>query len=54
MFVWTTMALSDSEYDLLAMSAAAILSKGGGGVDVLLERLRRWRPLAASTEESTR
>ena len=53
-FVWTTMALSDSEYDLLAMSAAAILSKGGGGVDVLLERLRRWRPLAASTEESTR
>ncbi len=53
-FIWTTMALSDSEYDLLAMSASAILSKGGGGVDLLLERLRRWRPLAASTEESMR
>ena len=44
-FIWTNMVLSDSEYDLLALSAATILRKGGGGVELLLERLRRWRPI---------
>ena len=44
-FIWTNMVLSDSEYDLLALSAATILRKGGGGVELLLERLRRWRPM---------
>ena len=49
-FVWTTMVLSDSEYDLLALSAAAVLRKGGGGVELLLERLRRWRPAKVLSE----
>ena len=44
-FIWTNMVLSDSEYDLLALSAATILRKGGGGVELLVERLRRWRPV---------
>jgi hypothetical protein len=37
--------LSDSEYDLLAVSAAAILRKGGGELESMLERLRRWRSI---------
>ena len=52
-FVWTNMVLTDSEYDLLALSAATILRKGGGGVELLLERLRRWRP-APQIEERKR
>ena len=44
-FVWTSMSLSDSEYDLLVQSAQAIIGKGGAGLEPLLERLRRWQPL---------
>ena len=50
-FIWTSMVLTDSEYDLLAMSAATILRKGGGGVESLLERLQRWRPAARVSED---
>jgi CheY-like chemotaxis protein len=53
-FVWTNMALTDSEYDLLAISASTILRKGGGDVEGLLERLRRWRPTANILEGSVR
>jgi CheY-like chemotaxis protein len=49
-FIWTNMVLTDSEYDLLAMSASTILRKGGGGVELLLERLRRWRPASNNPE----
>ena len=42
-FIWTSLLLTDSEHDLLAMSASAILRKGGGELEPMLERLRRWR-----------
>jgi CheY-like chemotaxis protein len=44
-FVWTSMVLTEDEYSLLSRSALGILSKGGGDLTVMLERLRRWRPL---------
>jgi len=44
-FIWTSLVLTDSEYDLLATSAAAILRKGGGELESMLERLRRWRSI---------
>ena len=43
-FVWTAMILSDDEYERLAVSARAILGKGGGALTALLDALRRWRP----------
>jgi CheY-like chemotaxis protein len=42
-FVWSALVLTDSEYDLIAISASAILRKGGGELESMLERLRRWR-----------
>ena len=47
-FVWTSMELTDSEYDLLAISARAIVGKGGARLEPLLERLRRWRAVRPS------
>jgi PAS domain S-box-containing protein len=47
-FIWTSMLLTDDEYALLAHSARAILSKGGGALQALLEDLRRWRPMPTS------
>ena len=41
--------LTDSEYDLLAVSAKAIVGKGGAGLEPLLERLRRWRAVAPAS-----
>ena len=46
-FVWTSMALTDEEHARLASSAQAVLGKGGGDLDAMLEQLRRWRPAAA-------
>jgi CheY-like chemotaxis protein len=46
-YLWTSLILTDDEYDMLAVSAAAILSKGGGGLGPMLEGLRRWRPRPA-------
>ena len=47
-FIWTSMILSDDEYESLARSARVILSKGGGELAVMLETLRRWRPTAVA------
>jgi PAS domain S-box-containing protein len=43
-FIWTSLNLSEAEYALLATSAEAILGQGGGGLQPMLEGLRRWRP----------
>ena len=42
-FIWTSMLLTDHEVALLTQSARAILHKGGGALDPLLDALRRWR-----------
>ena len=48
-FIWTSMMLTDDEYGTLARSARAILIKGGGAMEAVLESVRRWRqPLVAS------
>jgi len=43
-FIWTSMILTDEEYARLAMSAQTIVSKGGGDLLAMLERLKRWQP----------
>jgi hypothetical protein len=45
------MLLTDEEYASLSRSAQAILSKGGGAVDVMLDALRSWRPANAQRQE---
>jgi CheY-like chemotaxis protein len=45
-FIWTSMLLTDAEYATLAKSARAILVKGGGAMEAVLESVRRWRPPA--------
>jgi CheY-like chemotaxis protein len=52
-FIWTSMLLSDAEYATLARSAQDIVSKGGGALAVMLERLRSWRPPVALTAPET-
>ena len=47
-FVWTSMLLTDAEYESLGHSARAILSKRGGSLESALDALRSWRPAAAS------
>ena len=48
-FIWTSMLLTDDEYATLARSARAILIKGGGAMEAVLESVRRWRlPLVSS------
>jgi len=42
-FIWTSMLLTDEEYATLARSARAILIKGGGAMEAVLESVRRWR-----------
>ncbi|RZL11918.1 MAG: PAS domain S-box protein [Rubrivivax sp.] len=43
-FVWTSMILTEEEYDRLARSARIILGKGGGALAGLLDQWRHWRP----------
>ncbi len=43
-FIWTSMILTDEEYLSLAGSARSIVSKGGGDLMAMLERLKRWQP----------
>jgi hypothetical protein len=50
-FIWTSMLLTDAEYAVLARSAQAIISKGGGTLAVMLDRLRLWRPAAATVPD---
>jgi signal transduction histidine kinase/CheY-like chemotaxis protein len=48
-FIWTSMLLTDEEYATLARSAHAILIKGGGTMEAVLESVRRWRqPVVAA------
>jgi len=44
-FIWTSMLLTEQEHAALARSAKAILSKGRGELDALLDELRNWRPV---------
>ena len=46
-YIWTSLRLTDEEYATLARSARAILMKGGGAVEDMLEGLRRWHPPVA-------
>jgi CheY-like chemotaxis protein len=39
--IWTSLVLSDDEYALLARSAQAIVSKGGGALTAMLAQLHR-------------
>jgi len=46
-YIWTSLLLSDEEFATLARSARAIVIKGGGAMDDMLESVRRWRQPAA-------
>jgi CheY-like chemotaxis protein len=49
-FIWTSMLLTDEEYAILARSARAIVMKGGGAMEAVLESVRHWRqPIVART-----
>ncbi len=52
-YIWTSLILTEAEYDTLATSAEAILGKGGGALESMLEGLRRWRPRRAGTLQGT-
>jgi len=55
-FIWTSMLLTTEEYAHLARSARAIVNKGGGRLETLLEDLRLWRqpdPAQATAEPSS-
>ena len=43
-YIWTSMILTEAEYTQLSGSARAILGKGGGALDAMMEALRSWRP----------
>jgi hypothetical protein len=53
-FIWTSMLLTDDEYATLARSARAILIKGGGSMDAVLDSVRRWRQPMAVAPGTTR
>jgi PAS domain S-box-containing protein len=42
--IWTSMLLTEEEHARLLRSAQAVVQKGGGTPDWLLERLSRWQP----------
>ena len=50
-FIWTSLLLTDAEYATLARSAAAILMKGGGAMEDMLERVRQSRRPAPVTPD---
>ena len=50
-FIWTSMLLTDEEYATLARSARAILIKGGGAMEAMLESVRRWRQPQVADEQ---
>jgi len=51
-YIWTSMVLSGAEIDRLSRSAIAILGKGGGDLQPLLDNLRRWRPAELPASEA--
>ncbi len=53
-FIWTSLLLTDSEYDLLASSASAILGKGADELEPLLERLRHLKLVDRSARAEQR
>jgi DNA-binding response OmpR family regulator/nitrogen-specific signal transduction histidine kinase len=53
-FIWTSMLLTDEEFDTLAQSAQVILAKGGGALQQVFDLLGRWRPQAAPAEDGGR
>ena len=53
-FIWTSLILTRDEYSQLARSARAIVGKGGGDLDSLIDRLRRWQPVAAQADLGSR
>jgi DNA-binding response OmpR family regulator len=52
-FIWTSMLLTDAEYAQLARSARAILLKGGGTLEAVLDSLRRWRATPPSVTDGS-
>ena len=44
-FIWTSLILTDEEHATLARSARAVLAKGDGQLDAVLQALRRWQPM---------
>ena len=46
--------LTDDEYASLARSARAILIKGGGALESVMDRVRRWRPFEQPDERAAR
>ena len=52
-FIWTSMMLTDDDYATLARSARAILIKGGGSMETVLESVRRWRQPAKAGDGVT-
>ena len=46
-YLWTSLILTDEEYDSLARTAREILSQGGGDPSDMLQRLRQWHPAVA-------
>ncbi|MEY4562249.1 MAG: hypothetical protein RLZZ618_1526 [Pseudomonadota bacterium] len=42
-FIWTNMALSKDEAQALAESAQAVVAKGQGSIEALIEQIRAWR-----------
>ena len=46
-FIWTSMILTDEECAVLARSARAIVGKGGGALQSMLEDLQRRLPALA-------
>ena len=43
-FIWTSLILTDDEHAMLARSARAVLAKGDGQLDAVLQALRHWQP----------
>ncbi|CAN5764655.1 hypothetical protein BH09PSE5_BH09PSE5_35990 [soil metagenome] len=50
-FIWTSLMLTDEEYDLLNQSARIVLSKGGGGLMKMLEELQLQQQARAAVDQ---
>jgi PAS domain S-box-containing protein len=50
-FVWTSLLLTEAEFEQLQQTARAVLAKGGGLTAGLVEKLRLWRPGPSAAAE---